>query len=133
MTQNENDSVNPEADAPQAVNPDDAPKAPRAVNPDDIPSTPEKEPFDEAAFRERLRRDCLTACETWPVRNLQLLELSLEGQALTGVLTESVMASFERITKDRSTVDVLAELLAERKQREKSEPSEPQDDTGDSV
>ena len=130
MTQNENDGVNPEAGAPQAVNPDDAPRAPRAVNPDDVPPTPEKEPFDEAAFRERLRRDCLTACETWDVRNLQLLELSLEGQALAGVLTESVMASFERITKDRSTTDVLAELLAERKRREKDKP---QDDTGDSV
>jgi len=73
---------------------------------------------EEARLRTQLRADCITACETWPVRQLRTLETTVSNLALAGVLTESVVASVSKISDEKSATAVLAELLAERKVRE---------------
>lgn len=114
---------------PANDNDNEVPKAvgaPRAVSPEkeeDAPETPEKEPFDEAAYRERLREDCLTACESWDVPNLRMLRAYIDGSATAGILAESVIASLRR-TEDRSPAAVLAEMLKERKVRDEERDEE---------
>ena len=105
---------------------DNVPKAvgaPRAVKEADVPEnspreTPEKEPFDEAAYRERLKEDCLIACESWDVPNLHMLRSYIDGSATAGILTESVMAGLRRASEDRGPATVLAEMLKERRARD---------------
>lgn len=109
----------PNEDVPKPVG------APRAVQDADTPKDkPEEKPFDEAAFRERVKQDCITACDSWPVHNLRGLDDYVYGKALSGILSETVIAAFNRVAKDESPTAVLAEMLAARKQREEREERE---------